>query len=211
MNAPAKLETNSAVTGHEISVLTDIYQDQVNMAIWERELDGDVEDAVAALIQSQPGFRRSVMVSPSRVIEAMGVKFPIAFASDLAQVVDAFCCLFEISSVGLRIKVLESAMCPRFHVDRVPCRLVTTYAGPGSQWLRNDVVDRSKLGHGAMGLPDEQSGVYSQPSEISQLTSGDVALLKGELWTGNEGKGLVHRSPSLVKGAKRLVVTLDMA
>jgi hypothetical protein len=34
-------------------------------------------------------------------------------------------------------------------------------------------------------------------------------LLKGEAWIGNENGGLVHRSPNLTGGARRLLLTLD--
>jgi len=44
---------------------------------------------------------------------------------------------------------------------------------------------------------------------LQQLTTGDVALLKGESWVGNEGYGLVHRSPNLENQKKRLLLTLD--
>ena len=100
-------------------------------------------------------------------------------------------------------------MCPRFHVDRVPCRLVTTYAGKATQWLAHDRVDRSKLGPGSEGKPDAESGLYTNVEDIQQLQQGDVALLKGECWEGNEGAGLVHRSPQLTAGTGRLLLTLD--
>ena len=54
--------------------------------------------------------------------------------------------LFELKSVGLRLTALGHAMCPRFHVDRVPCRLATTYFGSATEWLPHDRVNRSKLG-----------------------------------------------------------------
>lgn len=44
---------------------------------------------------------------------------------------------------------------------------------------------------------------------IEQIASGDVALLKGEKWHGNEGLGLIHRSPQLASGERRLILTLD--
>jgi hypothetical protein len=43
--------------------------------------------------------------------------------------------------------------------------------------------------------------------KIQTLQAGDVALLKGENWQGNEGAGLVHRSPSGQQG--RLLLSLD--
>ena len=75
--------------------------------------------------------------------------------------------------------------------------------------MPHDVVDRSKLGLGNGGKSDEESGIFSTKEDIKQLSSGDVALLKGEGWEGNEGAGLVHRSPSLASGGKRLLLTLD--
>jgi hypothetical protein len=100
-------------------------------------------------------------------------------------------------------------MCPRFHVDRIPCRLVTTYQGPATQWLTNAVADRSVLGHANGGLPDHKSGLYSHGDNVQQIKAGDVSLLKGELWEGNEGAGLIHRSPST--DFPRLLLTLDFS
>ena len=44
---------------------------------------------------------------------------------------------------------------------------------------------------------------------IEQINTGEVALLKGEKWQGNEGAGLIHRSPALAPGERRLILTLD--
>jgi hypothetical protein len=41
------------------------------------------------------------------------------------------------------------------------------------------------------------------------MSAGDVALLKGEKWQGNQGAGLIHRSPALKTGERRLILTLD--
>lgn len=45
--------------------------------------------------------------------------------------------------------------------------------------------------------------------EYRQLMAGDVALLKGEGWFGNEGCGVVHRSPGVTGGGGRLFLSLD--
>ena len=52
---------------------------------------------------------------------------------DISNLVKMFCNQFGIDSVWLRIDSIDKPMCPRFHVDNVKCRLVTTYAGPGTQ------------------------------------------------------------------------------
>ena len=100
-------------------------------------------------------------------------------------------------------------MCPRFHVDRVPCRLLTTYHGIATEWIPHTFADRKKLGSGNQGMSDEQSGLIQTLNEIQQLNTGEVALLKGEAWEENEDKGLIHRSPILQNGSKRLLMTLD--
>jgi hypothetical protein len=41
------------------------------------------------------------------------------------------------------------------------------------------------------------------------LNTGDVALFKGEAWEGNEGFGVVHRSPSVPDNTQRLLLTID--
>ena len=53
------------------------------------------------------------------------------------------------------------------------------------------------------------SGLYDNAKHIKQLKSGDVALLKGELWQNNEGAGLIHRSPQLADNCRRLLLTID--
>ena len=100
-------------------------------------------------------------------------------------------------------------MCPRFHTDFVKCRMVTTYIGPGTQWLPHKLVNRSKLGHGNQGQPDNKSGLFQKNVTIEQLEIGHVALLKGESWLGNEGAGLVHRSPHTSNKYNRLYMTID--
>ena len=88
---------------------------------------------------------------------------------------------------------------------------MTTYLGAGTEWLSHEAVDRSKLGTGSRGLPDHESGLFKAQSDIQQLNSGDVALLKGELWEGNEDAGLVYRSPGVADGDLRLLLTLDVS
>jgi len=105
--------------------------------------------------------------------------------------------------------VLDKAMCPKFHVDRVPCRLLTTFQGIATEWLPHNKVNRDKLGPGSQGKADSESGLYTSPEDIQQLQAGHVALLKGELWEGNENAGLVHRSPAVPNGERRLLLTLD--
>ncbi len=207
-------EENRFVHGNDLMVFTSIYQDDCNIAVWERDLSTQLQQDVEEYLSANTGLQASMVVSPDNAASAThktlgGSKLTAELSENIAELVDIFCCLFELERVGLRLTALDGAMCPRFHVDRVPTRLVTTFQGIATEWLPHDVVDRRKLGLGNGGKSDEESGIFSTKEDIKQLSSGDVALLKGEGWEGNEGAGLVHRSPLLAKGEKRLLLTLD--
>jgi hypothetical protein len=135
-----------------------------------------------------------------------------AFCADIANLVSIFSHLFELENIGLRLGMLDKAMCPRFHVDHVPCRLVCTYGGIGTQWLEDAYVDRSKLGSRSGGLSDDLSGLIVDAEAIGTMPNYAIGLLKGSRWEGNEQHGAVHRSPHLsAEFPRRLLLTLDFA
>ena len=190
------------------SVLSDIYQEDINIAIWRRQKQFLVKEFLAL----NPTFQKEMILTPQDALSRINEFFDnnmTEVSEDIALLVDMFCYLFELKQAGMRLKVLDKAMCPKFHVDKVPCRLVTTYQGMATQWLPHELVDQTKLGWGCNGLPDSESGLYQRKRDIQQLDCGDVALIKGTLWEGNENAGLVHRSPGLIANEKRLILTLD--
>jgi len=145
-------------------------------------------------------------VSVQSVVDVLMGSLPahsmrVSFIEDVAMAVDMFSCLFDLDHAGLRLLVLNKTMCPRFHADKVPCRLVTTYAGKGTEWLDREGIDRSALETGRESIAGHDT--------IQHLSEGDIALLKGDEWEGNEGFGVIHRSPSLNDNETRLLLTLD--
>ncbi|TQV88575.1 DUF1826 domain-containing protein [Aliikangiella coralliicola] len=202
-----------SIQSKEIDVLTDIYQEEINIAVWQRELSDDIKLAVSDFLNANPEFQKAMTVTPqsaySSLSSSLGKVSYSGLSENIAELVDIFCCLFDLKRAGLRLVVLNKAMCPKFHVDRVPCRLICTYQGEATEWLPHHLVDRKKLGRRADELVDNLSGENKR--KLKKLNSGDVALLKGESWQGNENAGLVHRSPSLSGGESRLLLTLDFA
>lgn len=203
-----------ASIANHTSVLTDIYQEDVNIAVWQNQLSGDVLKNIATVMLEKARLHIKISVTPNDVVEELLVSAPQlegqkALCDYIELLVDMFCTLFELKGVGLRLAILDQAMCPKFHVDKVPCRLVTTLSGIGTQWLPDDQVDRSKLGAGSLGLPDKTSGIVQNQTNIKNMSAGDVSLLKGEGWYNNENRGAVHRSPALSSHERRLLLTLD--
>lgn len=181
------------------NVLSSILENEVNLAVWQRSLPSHIAD-FSALVLSL-GQR----LADERVVEVredtpvvlndllagtQDLQGYEAFVADVTWLVEAFTCLVGARRLGLRLRVVEGAMCPRFHVDHVALRLLTTYAGTGSEWL-SDPADADI------------------PERYHRLAEGDVALLKGENWSGNEGRGLVHRSPSATRESGRLLLSID--
>lgn len=195
-------------------VLADIYKDGINLTVWQRNLSQRLRKAAHKLIEDKPNLQTAITLSPKNafacIIDVLGTsEYARVLGEDMSHVIDMFCYLFELKEAGLRLAVLDKAMCPRFHVDRVPCRLITTYYGISTEWLPNPCANRGKLGSESIGEQDDCTGLFANVNDIQHIEEGDVALLKGEKWLGNEGKGLIHRSPILRQGNKRLVMTLD--
>ncbi|MBU3015915.1 DUF1826 domain-containing protein [Poseidonibacter lekithochrous] len=194
------------------TVFSDIYQSKINIAIWQRKLPTTLQNSVKTFLALNPAFQKKMILTPQDAFSRVSESFNNNMAEvseDIAELVDMFCYLFELKQAAMRLNVLDQAMCPKFHVDRVPCRLVTTYQSIASQWLPHELIDHTKLGWGSNGLPDSESGLYQRKSNIQKLACGDVALFKGTLWEGNENAGLVHRSPVVPANEKRLILTLD--
>jgi hypothetical protein len=201
--------------GTQSSILTEIYQPQYNISIWQRRLPTVMTDAINDMLQIRKPLTLVQRVRPDNTAEyiqdkLVGYTCAGLLSEDVASIADMFCCLFGVEEAGLRLSTLNSAMCPKFHVDQIPCRLVTTYTGTATQWLENNDLDRSKLGRGSIGVADDLSGLFHSDLAVNKMQSDDVGLLKGSGWEGNESMGLVHRSPELMLNEQRLLLTLDL-
>ncbi len=220
LNSPPTLNSNIDCPGFQVgqdpSVLTSIYDDQTNMAIWQRQHQKVLDLYAQEWIQRHPFHTPRIILSADKALDQLDELLPDLdykdeFQQDVALLVDMFSCLFDANEIGLRIAPLTKAMCPRFHVDKIPCRLIINYGGLGTEWLLEENVNRHYLGRGAKGLPDHQSGILRGDETIQQVSTQQVALLKGSGWIGNEKHGLVHRSPDLSSGQTRLLLTLDFS
>lgn len=208
-------EARRVALGATPEVLAEIYENSTNIAIWERRFTQPFTKTVDEFVASRHKPYLSSIVTPqeapSLLRKAIDNSDFNELADDVSELVDMFCCLFNLKQTGLRMTVLCDSMCPKFHVDHVPCRLVTTYSGVATQWLPHHLVMREKLGIGSEGKADSESGLYQHDTDIQTMASADVALLKGEGWPGNQNAGLVHRSPAVTNGKGRLLLTLDFS
>lgn len=200
-----------AAIGDNPAVLGEALRDEVNLAVWERQLPLHISDYARCLLGLGEPLSESLTLElpdPEAPLDLSNLARRFAdidghagFLADVAWLVRAFACLLDARRIGLRLRRLDRAMCPRYHVDHVPLRLITTYAGAGSHWLQEGQMPRHRLGDPA-----------AEPAAVpagQTLAAGHVALFKGEKWLGNEGRGVIHRSPDVLSGEARLLLTLD--
>ena len=109
--------------------------------------------------------------------------------------------LMHCERVGVRLETLSAPMCPRFHVDHVPYRMLITLCGSGTEWIPNSDVDWDVFADLETMAPPLQAN-----RQVRQLTTGHWSLLKGGAWNDCFG-GVVHRSPHGV--GERLLLALD--
>ncbi|MEL6870228.1 MAG: DUF1826 domain-containing protein [Pseudomonadota bacterium] len=195
----------------QCTVLADIYKDDINIAIWQRTLSDNIYVDANALVEQ--GIQLQTQLSRQHAAEELGAVFALETAAalrhDVAELVEMFCCLFGLERAGLRLISLYDAMCPAFHFDRIPCRLVTTYCGMATEWLTHESTV-SAPAFADVDLDMSYERVSFNDAAIQSLQEGDVAILKGSGWQGNERAGLVHRSPPVRADESRLLLTLDI-
>ncbi len=182
-------------------VLAEIRRPGVNLAVWQRghvpplpggELldridDIGVEMAVARTATDLPGVLRQAGYPRSCVA---------GLANDVAMLARHMGGITGCESVAIRLEIVETDACKRFHTDYVSVRLISSYAGPATQWLSD--ADAAAL----------RDGADPAALTIRTLATGDIALFKGRRWA--EHGAIFHRSPPIAgTGVRRLVLVLD--
>lgn len=185
----------------EVVDLVEIFDPDIQVCSWQRSID----PRIATYLNSTAGLGKLQLLETldSRHRAKLDL-LPMGegreqLVDDLDMLTTMFCDLLGCPAVGFRATRIDHAMCPKWHVDRVPMRLLCTYEGPGTEWLEDQGVSRGEL-----STPSVAEGARQQ------ATAGEVVLLKGSLWQHNEGFGAIHRSPALAsETAQRTLVSLD--
>lgn len=192
-----------AVAGDLPEVLDAILREAVNLAVWHRPtrpalppvpLWPAIDDiCVTTAIGAAEGAIRAALEDagyPGECVETLG--------TDITGLVRRFAAIADCDAVSIRLEIVETDACRRFHADNVTVRLISTFAGRATQWLSN--ADAASLRGGA-DLSD---------LTIRSLAAGDVALFKGRRWSPDGA--IVHRSPPIgATGEQRLVLVIDPA
>lgn len=112
---------------------------------------------------------------------------------DAAMLADRFATIMGLPAVEMRLEMVKTNSCSKFHADYVRARLITTYIGIGTQWLDQQNAEASAQGR--------------TPQTIHTMNAGDVGIFKGKLATDHPA---IHRSPPIEgTGEARLLLVLN--
>jgi hypothetical protein len=190
---PARLSPDPAVLG-------EIGDPDCNLAVWQRPALADF----APLVAGAPHDLRFVSDLPSlagtlaRALRdsgfAGGAVLHDMLVEDAVRLAGLFCDALGLAAFELRLEVVRSDSCRKFHADYVTARLITTYHGEGTDWL--DQADAARV------------AVGERPQRINRLAPFDVGLFKGRLGTESPA---IHRSPPIAEtaGEARLLLVLN--
>ncbi|MEM1266483.1 MAG: DUF1826 domain-containing protein [Pseudomonadota bacterium] len=109
---------------------------------------------------------------------------------DIAALSAIFTKLMRAEWLRIRLDVVATNSCRKFHIDAVTARLVCTYRGTGTQY----------------GISTDGA----EPSQIFTVPTGAPIILRGTLWPEQPRSGLLHRSPPIEgTGETRLLLVME--
>ncbi|MEL6486829.1 MAG: DUF1826 domain-containing protein [Pseudomonadota bacterium] len=169
-----------------------------SLAIWQRDSVSGAEE----LVREERGeirFSAPLVELEARLASELNAAgYPDGatldtLTADVLDLAQRFAAMMELDGVHMRLGIVNTNSCRKFHADYVKARLITAYAGTGTQWI--DAADAARVAEG------------EEPQAIQTLSAGDVGLFKGKMWTQSPA---IHRSPPIADtGERRLLLVLD--
>ncbi|NJM90868.1 MAG: DUF1826 domain-containing protein [Myxococcales bacterium] len=185
---------------------------EVNLVSWYRELPCGLDAQLLEWAERSPAQFDEVVDMPTYDLSAAtrGLAEParLWLTADVAVLVARLAHLSDARRLRVSLGVVRNDQCRKFHVDYVRYRLVTTYVGPGTEWVADEAVRRGELDHPLRGSYDANREIVRDASAIRHAVPGEVILMKGALHPSR--RGAVHRSPPIEgTGQVRVVLTVS--
>lgn len=182
----------------------------VNLVSWHRELPVGLEAQLVEWAHHFPAPYDAIVCMPNCDLSAAtrGLAEPARawLTMDIAILIARLAHLADARRLRVSFGVVRTDQCPKFHVDYVRYRLVTTYLGPGTEWVPDEAVRREALDHPPDCPCDANKQIVRESSAIRHAVPGDVIVMKGALHP--DLQGAVHRSPP-IEGTGRVRVVLS--
>jgi hypothetical protein len=207
----ASPEGDRHLVGREPKVLEQIRNGGLSVVIWERRLPRGLRDALRRWVVQEPPRCEGVAGDADWVDAALRgfVSGPARtfLAQDLRSLVRRFRVLTGTGSVKISFGAVTGDQCRKFHADYQRLRLITTYLGPGTEWLPEHAVRRDALFEPPACPVTANQLIVRDPRQVRRAHAGDVLLLRGHDGVTGAALGAVHRSPA-IEGSRKVRVVL---
>ena len=181
----------------QVSDLTKIYSKDIELVSISRSKSEELSSAAKQILRTNMNAEvkwqqrtKDQDLPTKRLSESLkNDKAVIMLAKEISSTNEILYGLLGCNEIEVRLTTLSSPMCPKFHADAVVCRMLTTISGIGTEWIREEDVDReilNDLEHDGDPLKTAKAVQHLEPLALS--------LLKGGRWQRGFG-GVVHRSP----------------
>lgn len=195
-------------------VLTKIVEPGLNLTVWRRRLPEAVAGGLGAAarhLNVDRVLRTGAVGQLEPFVEWLPTELREWMRADLEHLVSKFAAASGASAFRASLQYVDTDACRKFHADYIRLRMLCTYRGPGTLWLDDAHADRSAFDWDNDDHDAVNDKIVRDPAQVGHARPGDVVMLKGHTWPGNEGHGAVHRSPRIeVGGESRLVFKVSL-
>lgn len=193
----------------EVEASERLAQGEVNLVSWHRELPVGLDAQLVEWAKRFPAQFDEIVAMPNYDLSAAtrGLAEPARtwLTMDVAVLIARLAHLADARRLRVSLGAVRTDQCRKFHVDYVRYRLVTTYVGPGTEWVPDAAVRREALDHPPDCPCDANKEIVRDASAIRNAVPGEVIVMKGARHPNH--RGAVHRSPP-IEGTGRVRVVL---
>jgi len=151
------------------------------------ERSSPLSDETARTMFAKAPFNLYAEGRLAEALDALADDIPPALSADITRLAERFMDLMRVDAIRLRVEGITGNACKKVHADYTDVRLITTYAGPGTDYAPHGDGDCC----------------------LERVPTGAIALFKGRLFNPDHAP-CMHRSPPIEgSGEARLVVVID--
>ena len=171
-------ETVNWQVGATPMVLEGILRADVNIAVYERDISA-LFSQIDQLLQQDIVFKADgdILTIMSELTSLISPDTYPLIIQDIKELLYLFKKITATNGFRLYLATVNTNMCRKFHTDVNDLRMLCTYSGPGTLWLKENNVNRK-----ALEACGDNACIVIDESEIQRAKTGAVVLLKGAIY-----------------------------